>query len=79
MAVRYLRTAQIIPMKGMSYTYYEIEGVNEIKRMLTAIPDVGEIKLYPKSPIKTLFAPERCDEVPDDEFLKLWQDGEARA
>ena len=38
--MKYLETSQIIPMKGMSYTMYEIEGEDKILRMLTFIPDV---------------------------------------
>ncbi len=72
---RYLKTSQIIPGQGMSYTLYEIEGTNTILRMLTSIPDVNKISLYPKPPVKTLFAPERCQESSVDEFHELWNKG----
>lgn len=60
----------------MSYTLYEIEGENTILRMLTTIPDIGQISLYPKPPVKKLFAPERCDASSEEEFLGLWKEGE---
>ena len=55
MALKYLKTQQIVPDKGMSFTLYEIEGENTILRMLTTIPEAGMVKCYPKPPVKTLF------------------------
>lgn len=75
---KYLKSEQIIPQKGMSYTMYEIEGHNTILRMLTWIPDVDQISIYPKPPVKQLFAPERCEELSEQEFLGLWAEGETR-
>jgi hypothetical protein len=77
MAIRYLMTQQIVPNQGMSYTLYEIEGENTILRMLTTIPEVGKVSIYPKPPVKTLFAPERCMDSTEEEFKKLWEAGEA--
>ena len=62
----------------MSYTMYEIEDVNTILRMLTWIPDADQISIYPKPPVKQLFAPERCAEIDESQFLGLWQEGENR-
>ncbi|HRG47476.1 MAG TPA: hypothetical protein PLX69_16275 [Leptospiraceae bacterium] len=76
--MKYLETSQIIPMKGMSYTMYEIEGEDKIIRMLTFIPDVNELHIYPKPPVKKLYKPELCKEVDSEFFLKLWTDGESR-
>jgi len=78
MANRYLMTSQMVPGQGMSYTMYEIEGEDQILRMLTSIPEVGKVSIYPKPPVKKLFAPERCDEVSEEEFVKLWAEGEAK-
>ncbi|HMU83650.1 MAG TPA: hypothetical protein PKE49_13005 [Leptospiraceae bacterium] len=75
---RYLQSEQIIPNKGMSYTMYEIEDVNTILRMLTWIPDADQISIYPKPPVKQLFAPERCAQIDESQFLGLWQEGENR-
>ncbi len=75
MALNYLKTSQIVPGQGMSYTLYEIEGENTILRMLTAIPQVGKIALYPKPPVKKLFAPERCEISSEEEFKQLWKEG----
>ena len=72
MAFKYLKTSQIVPGQGMSYTLYEIEGENTILRMLTSIPDVGKVSLYPKPPVKSLFAPERCETSSEEEFTGLW-------
>ncbi len=78
MSYRYLKTSQVVPGQGMSYTLYEIEGENTIARMLTTIPDVGKISIYPRPPVKTLFAPERCDPSSPEEFQKLWSEGETK-
>ena len=75
---RYLQSEQIIPNKGMSYTMYEIEDVNTSLRMLTWIPDADQISIYPKPPVKQLFAPERCAQIDESQFLGLWQEGENR-
>ena len=75
MAIKYLKSEQIVPGQGMSYTLYEIEGENIIKRMMTTIPDVKKIKIYPKPPVKTLFAPERCQSVQEADFKTLWKEG----
>ncbi|MDH5654375.1 MAG: hypothetical protein OEZ34_00575 [Spirochaetia bacterium] len=75
MEYKYLQTEQIVPGQGMSYTMYEIEGENIIKRMLTTIPDVNKISIYPKPPVKTLFAPERCQTVQESDFKNLWEKG----
>lgn len=73
--IRYLETSQIVPTKGMSYTLYEIEGEDKILRMLTAIPDAEEFHVYPKPPVKKLYRPELCREVPMELFLELWEKG----
>lgn len=75
MTNKYLKSSQIVPGQGMSYTLYEIEGENIIKRMLTSIPDVDKISIYPKPPVKTLFAPERCEISSEEEFKTLWKNG----
>jgi len=79
MSERYLMSQQVIPGKGMSYTYYEIEGEDKIIRMLTHIPEVGQVSIYPKPPVKKLFAPDRCEQVEDSVFKDLWTEGEKLA
>jgi hypothetical protein len=76
--MKYLETSQVIPSKGMSYTLYEVEGEDTIVRMLTTIPDVGEIHIYPKPPVKKLYRPELCRVIEEDEFLGLWSMGEEK-
>ncbi|EPG66206.1 hypothetical protein ACE5IS_19195 [Leptospira wolffii] len=76
--MKYLETSQIIPAKGMSYTMYEIEGEDQILRMLTYIPDTDEIHTYPKPPVKKLYKPELCKSVEDLVFTELWKLGEER-
>lgn len=76
--MKYLESSQIIPHKGMSYTLYEIEGEDKILRMLTYIPNVDEIHIYPKPPVKKLYKPELCKEISETEFLELWEKGEQR-
>jgi hypothetical protein len=71
----YLKSSQIVPGKGMSYTYYELGEGDVIQRMLTTIPESGVVKRYPKPPVKKLFAPERCEDSSQAEFLELWERG----
>lgn len=73
--MRYLKSAMPVPGKGTAYMLYEIEGENSIVRMLTHIPEVDEIKLYPNPKIKTLFEPERLDEAAKEEFEYIWDMG----
>lgn len=60
----------------MSYTMYEVEGQDVILRMLTTIPDIGEVHIYPKPPVKKMYKPELCDEIEASRFLGLWTLGE---
>lgn len=76
--MKYLETSQIIPHKGMSYTLYEVEGVDQILRMLTFIPEMEEIHIYPKPPVKKLYKPELCKPISEESFLDLWKKGEER-
>ena len=76
--MKYLESSQIIPQKGMSYTIYEIEGEDQIVRMLTYIPDVEEYHLYPKPPVKKLYKPELCREVDENTFNGIWQMAEEK-
>lgn len=76
--MKYLESSQIIPNKGMSYTLYEIEGEDQIIKMLTFIPDMDEIHTYKKPPVKKLYKPELCREISSDDFHKLWTKGEER-
>ncbi|MCB1309020.1 MAG: hypothetical protein KDK30_12600 [Leptospiraceae bacterium] len=77
--MKYLKTAQPIPGQGMSFTLYEVEGADTIVRMLTTIPDTGKVSIYPKPPVKKLFAPERCDASNAEEFQTIWEQGENQA
>ena len=75
--MRYLKSAMPVPGKGTAFMLYEIEGENTIVRMLTHIPETGEIKLYPKPKVKTLFEPGRLDEAAKEEFEYIWDMGSA--
>lgn len=76
--MKYLESSQIIPAKGMSYTLYEAGDDFSIIRMLTYIPDMDEIHIYPKPPVKKMYKPELCREITENEFISLWQKGEER-
>ena len=73
--MRYLKSAQPVPGKGTAFMLYEIEGENAIVRMLTHIPETGEITLYPNPRVKTVFQPERLDEAAKEEFEYVWDLG----
>jgi len=76
--MRYLKSAQPVPGKGTAFMLYEIEGENLIVRMLTHIPETGEITLYPNPRVKTVFQPERLDEATKEEFEYVWDLGSAK-
>jgi hypothetical protein len=76
--LKYLESAQIIPNKGMSYTMYEIEGDDKILRMITSIPEMDELHVYPKPVVKKLYKPELCKEIESSLFLSLWEEGMKR-
>ncbi len=71
--MKYLKSAQVVPGKGTAWMLYEVEGNDTIVRMLTHIPEVGEIKLYPQPRVKTLFRPELLAEASREEFEYLWE------
>ena len=73
--MKYLESSQIIPGKGMSYTIYEVEGEDLIQRMITHIPDINEIHIYPKPPVKKLYKPELCRPIKEEAFMELWKKG----
>ena len=77
--MRYLKSAMPVPGKGTAFMLYEIEGENTIVRMLTHIPEMNEIKLYPSPKMKTLFQPERLDEASKEEFEYIWDMGSEQA
>lgn len=76
--MKYLESSQIVPNKGMSYTLYEIEGEDKILRMITSIPEVDELHIYPKPVVKKLYKPELCKTIDGELFLNLWKEGERR-
>jgi hypothetical protein len=76
--LKYLESSQIIPNKGMSYTMYEIEGDDKILRMITSIPEMDELHVYPKPVVKKLYKPELCKEIESSLFLSLWEEGMKR-
>lgn len=76
--MKYLETEQVIPSKGMSYTMYEVEGEDQIQKMMTYIPDTDEIHIYPKPPVKKLYKPELCKVIDEIVFAELWKLGEER-
>lgn len=72
LAYKYLKSAQVIPDKGMSFTLYEIEEENKIVRILTMLPGQEKAIRHPDPAVKILFAPERCEEITEEEFMKIW-------
>ena len=66
----------MVPGKGTAWTLYEVNEEEKITRMMTHIPETGEISLYPKPKMKTLFQPERLDEATAEEFDYVWSKGE---
>jgi hypothetical protein len=62
----------------MSYTMYEIEGEDKILRMITSIPEMDELHVYPKPVVKKLYKPELCKEIESSLFLSPWEEGMKR-
>lgn len=57
---------------------YEIDESDKIIRMLTSIPDIDEIHIYPKPPVKKLYKPELCETVSEIVFKELWAKAEQK-
>lgn len=74
--MKYLKSGQPVPGKGTAWTLYEIEEPDLIQRIVTHIPESGEVKLYPKPKIKNLFQPERLEECSKAEFDYIWETGD---
>lgn len=71
--MRYLKSAQFVPGKGEAYMLYEVEGEDTIVRMLTHVPQTGEITRYPNPRVKKLFRPELLQAATKEEFEYLWE------
>ena len=74
--MKYYKTAQFVPNKGNAWTLYELNEEEIITRILTHLPETGEITLYAKPKLKTLFQPDRLEESSKEEFEYVWQEGE---
>lgn len=70
--MKYHRSMQFIPMRGMAAMYYEIDDEALVKRFMTVMPDTGEVERTEKPPMKRLFKPELLDEVTAEEFEQYW-------
>jgi len=46
--------------------------------MITSIPEVDELHIYPKPVVKKLYKPELCKTIDAELFLKLWEEGEKK-
>ncbi len=71
--MKYFKTAQFVPGKGMAWTYYECDENETIQRQLTYIPETGEISKIPDPIVKKLYRPERLEPSDAQEFLSLWE------
>ena len=77
--MNYLKVAQVVPNKGMAWTYYELNEAGDIQRILTHIPETNETKLYPSPKMKKLFEPERLTQTDANEFNTIWDNSEKSA
>lgn len=73
--MKYLKSGQVVPGKGMAWTIYELNDSDEIQRIVTHIPEKNEVTLYRKPKMKSLFQPERLDESNEQEFSFVWDLG----
>ena len=73
----YYKVGQVVPGKGVAYTYYEVEN-EVIQRVLTYISETDEATLYAKPKMKTLFQPDRLEKCESIEFLTIWKNHEAK-
>jgi len=74
--MRYVKSSQIVPGKGMAWTYYEVDDSGTVLRQLTHIDGSDEFSLVPDPIVKKLMRPELCEESDEKEFLFLWKRGE---
>lgn len=71
--MQYFKSAMFIPGKGQAFTYSEVDDKDVVLRTLTHIPATGEISRIPDPVVKRLFAKERLQACPAEEFIALWE------
>ena len=71
--MKYLKSEQPVPGKGMAITYYETDEEYNIMRMMTAIHETNELTHYPEPKLKKVFMPEMLSNVEKEEFTSLWE------
>lgn len=71
--MKYLKSSQVVPNKGTAWMLYELDDNEQITRIVTHIPETGEVIRYPKPKMKTLFQPERLQQATEHEFNYVWE------
>lgn len=70
--MKYYRSEQFVPMKGVAQMYYEVDEAGTVVRFMTVFPDTGDVECMPDPPMKRLFRPELLDSVEAEEFNRYW-------
>ncbi len=70
--MRYFKSSQPVPGKGIAYTYYECDDELTVNRYVTFIPATGETKRVADPVVKTLYQPQSLMEATEEEFRRHW-------
>ena len=73
--MKYFKSSQPMPGKGLGYTYYECDESHNVNRYVTFIPATGETKRVADPVVKKLYHPESLMEATEEEFRRHWPDG----
>lgn len=73
--MKYYKSSQPIPGKGLGYTYYECDETHNVQRYVTFIPATAETKRVANPVVKKLYHPESLMDATDEEFRRHWPDG----
>ncbi len=73
--MKYYKSSQPMPGKGLGYTYYECDEGHNVQRYVTFIPATGETKRVSNPVVKKLYHPESLMNATDEEFRRHWPDG----
>ena len=72
--MRYYKSSQPVPGKGIAYTYYECADDHTVNRYVTFIPATAETKRVADPVVKTLYQPESLMQATEEEFRRHWPD-----
>jgi hybrid cluster-associated redox disulfide protein len=75
--MRYYKSSQPIPGKGLALTVYECDDVDTVRRYVTHIPADGTAECVPNPVVKELYNAASLEKATQEEFERYWAVGVA--